>query len=133
MEKEIFCIKGQLISKAIYGLLTSPKKRTYEFVLFAFLPFTANKSNSPVRFLGGFHGSPICFLILSDLYCYFGRIIDPTVSLLNFLTFDLIAATQTNTWASLMVPAFWQKMDSQELTETGNGCFSKLGYILYIF
>ena len=44
--------KGQLISKAIYGLLTSPKKRTDEFVLFAFLLFMANKSNLSVRFLG---------------------------------------------------------------------------------
>ena len=44
--------KGQLISKAIYGLLTSPKKRTDEFVLFAILLFMANKSNSSVRFLG---------------------------------------------------------------------------------
>ena len=44
--------KGQLISKAIYGLLTFPKKRTDEFVLFAFLLFTANKSNSFVHFLG---------------------------------------------------------------------------------
>ena len=44
--------KGQLISKAIYGLLTSPKKRTDEFVLFAFLLFMANKSNSSVHFLG---------------------------------------------------------------------------------
>ena len=44
--------KGQLISKAIHGLLTSPKKRTDEFVLFAFLLFMANKSNSSVRFLG---------------------------------------------------------------------------------
>ena len=44
--------KGQLISKAIYGLLTSPKKRTDEFVLFAFLLFTVNNSNSSVRFLG---------------------------------------------------------------------------------
>ena len=44
--------KGQLISKAIYGLLTSPKKQTDEFVLFAFLLFTTNKSNSSVRFLG---------------------------------------------------------------------------------
>ena len=31
-----YLAKGQLISKAIYGLLTSPKKRTDEFVLFAF-------------------------------------------------------------------------------------------------
>jgi hypothetical protein len=44
--------KGQLISKAIYGLLTSPKKQTDELVLFAFLLFTANKSNSSVRFWG---------------------------------------------------------------------------------
>ena len=44
--------KGQLISKAIYGLLTSPKKRTDKFVLFAFLLFTANKSNLFVHFLG---------------------------------------------------------------------------------
>jgi hypothetical protein len=44
--------KGQLISKANYGQLTSPKKQTDEFVLFAFLLFTTNKSNSSVRFLG---------------------------------------------------------------------------------
>ena len=44
--------KGYLISKAIYGLLTSPKKQMEEFDLFAFLLFTANKSNSSVRFLG---------------------------------------------------------------------------------
>ena len=44
--------KGQLISKTIYGLLTSPKKRTDEFVLFAFLLFSANKSNSSDCFLG---------------------------------------------------------------------------------
>ena len=29
-------VKGQLISKAIYGLVTSPKKRADEFVSFAF-------------------------------------------------------------------------------------------------
>ena len=44
--------KGQLISKAIYGQLTSPNKRTDEFVLFAFLLFTADKTNSSVCFLG---------------------------------------------------------------------------------
>ena len=38
--------KGQLISKATYGLLTSPKKRTDEFDLFAFLLFKANKFGS---------------------------------------------------------------------------------------
>ena len=45
-------LKGQLISKAIYGLLTSPKTQTDEFVLFPFLLFTVNKSNSSVLFLG---------------------------------------------------------------------------------
>ena len=46
------CTKGQLISKADWHAIDSPKKRTDEFVLFAFLLFTANKSNSSVRFLG---------------------------------------------------------------------------------
>jgi hypothetical protein len=44
--------KGQLISKADWPAIDSPKKRTDEFVLFAFLLFMANKSNSSVRFLG---------------------------------------------------------------------------------
>ena len=44
--------KGQLISKPIYDLLTSPKKRTDEFDLFAFLLFTANKSNQIRSFFG---------------------------------------------------------------------------------
>ena len=43
--------KGQLISKADWRAIDSPKKRTDEFVLFAILLFTANKSNSFVRFL----------------------------------------------------------------------------------
>ena len=43
--------KGQLISKADWRTIDSPKKRTDEFVLFAFLLFTANKSNFSVRFL----------------------------------------------------------------------------------
>ena len=44
--------KGHLISKANWRAMNSPKKRTDEFVLFAFLLFTAKKSNSSVRFLG---------------------------------------------------------------------------------
>ena len=44
--------KGHLISKADLRAIDSPKKRTDEFVLFAFLLFTANKSNSSVRFMG---------------------------------------------------------------------------------
>ena len=46
------CSKGQLILKADWRAIDSPKKRTDEFILFAFLLFTANKSNSSVRFLG---------------------------------------------------------------------------------
>ena len=47
-----YCSKGQLISKAIYGLLTSLKKQMNKLVLFAFLLFTANKSISSIHFLG---------------------------------------------------------------------------------
>ena len=46
-----FQSEGQLFSKVIYGLLTSPKKQTDEFVLFAVLLFTENKSNSFIHFL----------------------------------------------------------------------------------
>ena len=59
--------KGQLISKAIYGLLTSPKKWTDEFDLFAFLLFTANKSNSSVRILGESTARQSAFSELSSL------------------------------------------------------------------
>jgi len=45
-------VKGQLISKAIYGLLTFPKKQTDAFVSFAFLLFTANNSNLFIHFMG---------------------------------------------------------------------------------
>ena len=45
-------LKGQLISKADWWAIDSPKKQTDEFVLFAFLLFMANKSNSSICFLG---------------------------------------------------------------------------------
>ena len=44
--------KGQIKPKADWRAVDSPKKQTNEFVLFAFLLFTANKSNSFVRFMG---------------------------------------------------------------------------------
>ena len=44
--------KGQLIPKADWRAIDFPKKQKDEFVLFAFLLFTANKSNSSIRFLG---------------------------------------------------------------------------------
>jgi hypothetical protein len=46
------CSKGQLILKADWRAIESPKKRTDEFILFAFLLFTASKSNSFICFLG---------------------------------------------------------------------------------
>ena len=45
-------LKGQLISKADWRAIDSPKKWTDEFVLFAFLLFTAKESNLAVCFLG---------------------------------------------------------------------------------
>ena len=45
-------VKGQLVSKADWRAIDSPKKRMDEFVLFAFLLFMANKTNSSVPFLG---------------------------------------------------------------------------------
>ena len=49
-EKADLSTKGQIKPKADLRAVDSPKKRTN--VLFAFLLFTANKSNSLVRFLG---------------------------------------------------------------------------------
>ena len=48
----MYQVKGQLITKADWRAIDSPKKRTDEFDLFAFLLFMANKSNSSLRFLG---------------------------------------------------------------------------------
>ena len=53
--------KGQINSKADWSAVDSPKKRTNEFVLFAFLLFTANKTNSFVRFWGESTAHPNCF------------------------------------------------------------------------
>ena len=44
--------KGQRKPKADWCAVDSPKKRTKEFVLFAFSLFLANKTNSFIRFLG---------------------------------------------------------------------------------
>ena len=44
--------KGQLILKADWHAIDSPKKQMDGFVSFAFLLFTTNKSNTSVRFLG---------------------------------------------------------------------------------
>ena len=44
--------RGQLISKADWGAIDSPKKQTDEFDLFAVKSKKANKTNSSLRFLG---------------------------------------------------------------------------------
>jgi hypothetical protein len=43
--------KGQIKTKADWRAVDSPKKRTNEFVLFAFFLFTANKTNRSFIFL----------------------------------------------------------------------------------
>ena len=43
--------KGQIKPKEDWRAVDSPKKQMNEFVLFAFLLFTANKTNSFIRFL----------------------------------------------------------------------------------
>ena len=54
-------VKGQKKLKADWRAVDSPKKRTNEFFLFAFLLFTANKTNSFVHFLGESTARPNCF------------------------------------------------------------------------
>ena len=44
--------KGNIKSRADWCAVNSPKKITEKIVLFAFLLFTANKSNSSMRFFG---------------------------------------------------------------------------------
>ena len=56
-----FSTKGQIKPKADLRAVDSPKKRTNKFVLFAFLLFTANKTNSFVRFLGESTARQFCF------------------------------------------------------------------------
>ena len=62
--------KGQLISKADWRAMDSPKKRTDEFVLFAFLLFTAIKLNLSVHFLekSTVHQSDFRFYLIFTLF-----------------------------------------------------------------
>ena len=52
IQSQKVCAKGLLISKADWRAIDSPKKQTNEFVLFAFLLFTANKQIRLFVFLG---------------------------------------------------------------------------------
>ena len=53
IKKLISTYGGQLILKANWRTIDSPKKQTGKFVLFAFLLFTTNKSNLSGFFGGG--------------------------------------------------------------------------------
>ena len=59
--------KGQIKPKADSSAVDSPKKWTKKFVLFAFLLFTANKTNSFVRFLEKSTARPNCFWLIWPL------------------------------------------------------------------
>ena len=48
----LYYTKGQLISKADWRVVDSPKKRTDEFDLFTVKSKKTNKTNSSVRFFG---------------------------------------------------------------------------------
>ena len=63
LEWDLYLIlsKGQLISKAIYDLLTSPKKRTDEFVSFPFFTLHGKQIKFVSLFSGRIYGSQICF------------------------------------------------------------------------
>ena len=65
--------KGQLISKADWRAIDSPKKGTDEFVLFAFLLFTANKSNSSVCFWENLRCANLLFGFSWPLPCQHDR------------------------------------------------------------
>ena len=59
--------KGQLISKVDWRAIDSPKKQTDKFVLFDFLLFTANKSNSSVHFWENLLHANLLFGFISSL------------------------------------------------------------------
>ena len=59
--------KGQIKPKADWWAVDSPKKRRNKFVLFAFLLFTANKTNLFIRFFLRIYGTPKLLSVLSDL------------------------------------------------------------------
>ena len=62
-------IKGQIKQKADYPTVDSPKKQMKEFVLFAILIFTANKTKSLVRFLVESMARPNCFWFYLTFTC----------------------------------------------------------------
>ena len=64
---DFFFAKGQIKPKADWRALDSPKKQMNEFVLFAYLLFTANKTNSFIPFFGESTVRPNCFLFFFNV------------------------------------------------------------------
>ena len=67
VNRKLLLCKGELISKAIYGLPTSPKKRTDKFVFFAFFTLHGKQNKFVRSVFWRIYCSPIWFLVLSDL------------------------------------------------------------------
>ena len=67
-------LKGQIKQEADWRAIDSHKKRTNEFVLFAFLLFTAKKNKVVHSIFGRIYGTPKLLLVLSDLYMLFLQI-----------------------------------------------------------
>ena len=81
LTNELLHAKGQIKPKTDWRAVDSPKKR---ICLFAFLLFTANKTNS---FFGRIYFAPKLLLVLSDLYLLpYHSHIKENVSIMKHLT-----------------------------------------------
>ena len=113
--KKVFS-KGQFISKAEWHAIDSPKKQTDEFVLFAFLLFTANKSNSSVRFLGESMARQSAFrnYLTFILYTLYIIQLHTFLWVINVFTVD----TEYKKWKHKKCQHFWISFPNYK-TETG--------------
>ena len=59
--------KGQLISKADWRAMDSPKKQTDEFVFVCFFTLHGKQIKFVRSIFGRIYGAPICFSKLTDL------------------------------------------------------------------
>ena len=63
--------KGQLISKADWRAMDSPKKTNGQICFVCFFTLHGKQIKLVSSFFGRIYGSPICFSISSDLYIEF--------------------------------------------------------------
>ena len=71
-KKQGLASKSQMKPKSLWHTVNSPKKWTNEFVLFAFLLFTANKTNLFLPFLGESTAHPNCFWFFKKWQMFVG-------------------------------------------------------------